>query len=123
VDESTIPPKKKLVLDLDLEQFQPVPEPVPVTFLPGQNTVVLEQGESVFEAAKRLGIAIPSTCGGKGTCGRCKVALDLPAREPTYVERQFLTRAELGRGVRLSCRTRPHAPLRVTVLAEPPTSR
>ena len=117
-------PRKKLVLDLDLEQLGSAPiEPAAVTLLPAGRRVQLEPGESIFEAAKRCGIAIPTTCGGKGTCGRCRVQLPLPARPPTYVERQFIDRADLARGVRLACRSRPTEDITVTVLPERPERR
>jgi uncharacterized 2Fe-2S/4Fe-4S cluster protein (DUF4445 family) len=117
-DEPTLP-TKKIVLDLDLEQLGTVPcDPATVTLLPSGRRVRLEAGESIFEAARRSGVAVPSTCGGKGTCGRCRVQLPLPARPPTYVERQFIDRADLARGVRLACRSRPVEDLTATVLPE-----
>lgn len=111
-------PHKKIVLDLDLEQLGPTPaKPATVTLLPAGRRVRLEGGESIFEAARRCGIAIPSICGGKGTCGRCRIQLPLPARPPTYVERQFIDRADLARGVRLACRSRPTDDVTATVLS------
>jgi uncharacterized 2Fe-2S/4Fe-4S cluster protein (DUF4445 family) len=112
------PPRKKIVLDLDLEQLHPLTQGAEVRLLPSGVRIQLEPGESIFEGARRMGIAIPSTCGGKGTCGRCRVLFPLPARAPTYVERQFIDRADLARGVRLACRSRPTSPLTVTVLPE-----
>lgn len=121
------PPRKKIVLDLDLEQLgQPRhQQDTEVTFLPSGLRVLLEPGESIFEGSKRIGLAIPSTCGGKGTCGRCRVLFPFPARPPGAIERQFIDRADLARGVRLSCRSRPTEPLAVTVLKErqPPHNR
>jgi len=120
-------PRKKIVLDLDLEQLGPPrhDQDTEVTLLPSGMRVSLEPGESIFEGSKRIGLAIPSTCGGKGTCGRCRVLFPLPARPPGPVERHFIDRADLARGVRLSCRSRPIEPLTVTVLQErqPPTGR
>jgi ferredoxin len=80
--------------------------------------VQLDPGESIFEAAGRVGVAIPTECGGKGTCGRCRVLFPLPAREPTAVERQHIDRADLARGIRLACRSRPSEDVTVTVLPE-----
>ena len=120
-------PRKKIVLDLDLEQLGPPRQqhPTEVTLLPSGARVHLDPGESIFEGSKRVAVAIPSTCGGKGTCGRCRVLFPLPARLPGYVERHFIDRADLARGVRLSCRSRPTEPLTVTVLQErePPRGR
>ena len=117
-DEPT-QPRKKIVLDLDLEQLGSAPaEPATVTLLPGGRRVRLEAGESIFEAARRCGVFIPSTCGGKGTCGRCRIQLPSPVRTPTYVERQFIDRVDLARGIRLACRSRPTEDVTATVLSE-----
>jgi len=66
------PPRKRIVLDLDWLP-EPVAGPHTVTFLPSRRQATVEHGYSVFEAAKGIGLYVPSTCGGKGTCGRCRV--------------------------------------------------
>ncbi len=113
------PARKKLVLDLDWFPEPSVAKAGRVRVLPSDTWISLEPGESVFEGAKRIGIAVPTECGGKGTCGRCRIQCALPAPEPGAVERRMLNRLELARGVRLACRTRPTADLTVTVLPEP----
>ena len=35
-----------------------------------------QSGESLLEALRRAGVAVPASCGGRGTCGRCRVLLD-----------------------------------------------
>ena len=114
------PPRRTLSLDLDLDLFDAsaTPSPGRVTLLPMDITVQLEPGESIFEGARRMGVAIPTECGGKGTCGRCRVRFGLPARAPTAIERQHIDRADLARGIRLACRSRPTDDLVVTVLPE-----
>jgi ferredoxin len=116
-------PRKKIVIDLDF--FGPPPQLKlgRVYLLPAGRWVDLEQGESIFEAAKRVGIVIPSTCGGKGTCGTCRILFPLPAPEPSYIERHFIDRADLARGVRLACRSRPTSDVTATVLPEPNIGR
>jgi len=47
---------------------------VKVQFLPVNKTVEVPRGKSILEAARIAGVQIESTCGGKGTCGKCKVA-------------------------------------------------
>jgi ferredoxin len=112
------PPRKKIVLDLDWFSEPELTGGGRVHLLPADQWVQLEAGESVFEGAKRRGIAIPTECGGKGTCGRCRVLCAQPAPTPSPVERQLLDRGELARGIRLACRTRPTGNLTVTVLPE-----
>jgi len=44
-----------------------------VTFLPAGVTVEVRDGTSVFHAAARAEVAIPSQCGGKCACALCRV--------------------------------------------------
>jgi Na+-transporting NADH:ubiquinone oxidoreductase subunit NqrF len=113
-------PRRKIVLDLDLEQLGacPVEQAADVCLLPLHRTITVEPDESIFEAARRAGIALASTCGGKGTCGRCRLRFPTPAREPSAVERQLLTRAELAEGIRLACRSRKQIPKTATIVEE-----
>ena len=114
-DEAAEAPRKKIVLDLDWLPPQ-APEPHTVTFLPEGRRAEVEHGRSVFEAGKLLGIYIPTDCGGKGTCGRCRVRVSGEARPPTYVEKAFIPRADLEQNVRLSCRLRVERDISVTVI-------
>ena len=50
------------------------PPPVDLTFAPSGTRVRVPPGVTVFDAASWNGIAIDSTCGGHGTCKKCKVA-------------------------------------------------
>jgi uncharacterized 2Fe-2S/4Fe-4S cluster protein (DUF4445 family) len=46
---------------------------VRLRFLPEGTEVRVPSGTPVFDAASWNGIAIDSTCGGHGTCKKCKV--------------------------------------------------
>ncbi len=116
-DDTPVPPRKKIVLDLDWLPA-PVAGPHTVTFLPRGRQVVVEHGQSVFEAGKAAGVYIPTTCGGKGTCARCRVRVEGQARPSTYAERQFIPRSDLTGNVRLACRLRVEDDITVTVLRE-----
>jgi uncharacterized 2Fe-2S/4Fe-4S cluster protein (DUF4445 family) len=50
---------------------------VRLRFAPADREVRVPPGVSVFEAASWNGIAIDSTCGGHGTCKKCKVRVQL----------------------------------------------
>jgi ferredoxin len=116
-DDTPAQPREKIVLDLDWLP-EPVAGPHTVTFLPRGLQAVVEHGQSVFEAGKAAGVYIPTTCGGKGTCGRCRVRVEGQARPPTYIERQFIPRSDLASNVRLACRLRVEDDITVTVLRE-----
>ncbi len=47
-------------------------------------------------------IALPSTCGGGGTCGRCKVMIT-PAAQSTSADHVHFSDKELQQGYRLAC--------------------
>jgi uncharacterized 2Fe-2S/4Fe-4S cluster protein (DUF4445 family) len=76
-----------------------------ITFLPENTHVHILPGTTVLEAAGRANIIIETPCGGKGTCGRCRIRFDTPPPEPNAVETEQLTADELTAGVRLACQT------------------
>ena len=60
--------------------------------------------QSLLECARQLGVELVSLCGGKGSCGRCKVqVLTGHVTEPTSTEREVLSSQELENGYRLAC--------------------
>ncbi len=59
-------------------------------------------GVTVFDSASWNGIAIDSTCGGHGTCHKCKVRLDVPTPVSRHDRRTF-SASELAAGWRLAC--------------------
>ena len=80
-----------------------------IRFLPSELTTRAPEGTTIFNAANWAGLAIDSTCGGRGTCGKCKVRVEqgnAPVRE---ADRKFLSPGELNDGWRLSCRAVLHS--------------
>jgi uncharacterized 2Fe-2S/4Fe-4S cluster protein (DUF4445 family) len=62
-------------------------------------------GVTVFDAASWNGVAIDSTCGGHGTCKKCKVRVAAGiAPEPTNLDARAFSPDELRDGWRLACR-------------------
>jgi uncharacterized 2Fe-2S/4Fe-4S cluster protein (DUF4445 family) len=59
-------------------------------------------GVTVFDAASWNGIAIDSTCGGHGTCHKCKVRIEGPSPITRHDLKTF-TREQLDDGWRLAC--------------------
>jgi uncharacterized 2Fe-2S/4Fe-4S cluster protein (DUF4445 family) len=79
-----------------------------ITFLPSNQITHAPEGTTVFNAANWIGLAIDSTCGGRGTCGKCKVRMLVGANSITEADRKYMTDAELAEGWRLSCRAPIH---------------
>lgn len=80
-----------------------------IRFLPSETTTRAPEGTTIFNAANWAGLAIDSTCGGRGTCGKCKVRVaqgNAPVRE---ADRKYLTPSEVDEGWRLSCRSVLHS--------------
>jgi uncharacterized 2Fe-2S/4Fe-4S cluster protein (DUF4445 family) len=77
---------------------------VRLRFLPSGDEVRVPSGTPIFDAASWNGIAIDSTCGGYGTCKKCKVRVvsgDVPV---SAVDPRAFTPEELRDGWRLACR-------------------
>lgn len=75
------------------------------------------KGTSLLEILQDHGLMIESPCGGKGTCGKCKVAIIHGAvNPPTDEEVNHLTDEELLQGIRLSCAVTPSGDLTVKLL-------
>jgi uncharacterized 2Fe-2S/4Fe-4S cluster protein (DUF4445 family) len=77
---------------------------VRLRFLPDGAEVRVPSGTPIFDAASWNGIAIDSTCGGHGTCKKCKVRIvsgDVPV---SAVDPRAFTTDELRDGWRLACR-------------------
>ncbi|MEO5651308.1 MAG: ASKHA domain-containing protein [Marmoricola sp.] len=63
-------------------------------------------GVSVFDSASWNGIAIDSTCGGHGTCHKCKVRVEPDGAAPLAIsrhDRRTFSADELADGWRLAC--------------------
>jgi ferredoxin len=67
-----------------------------------ERDVRVPPGVSVFDSASWNGIAIDSTCGGHGTCHKCKVRLSAQAPVTRHDERTF-TQTQIQQGWRLAC--------------------
>jgi len=73
-------------------------------------------GSTVLAAAHSVGVELASTCGGRGTCGCCRIRIVDGAVTPlTENERQRLTAAELDAGERLACQTVLAADARIEI--------
>ncbi|HUE67564.1 MAG TPA: ASKHA domain-containing protein, partial [Candidatus Acidoferrum sp.] len=60
-------------------------------------------GTTVFSAAHWIGLPIDSTCGGRGTCGKCKVRVIAGRPDPSGADHRLLRPQEIADGWRLSC--------------------
>jgi uncharacterized 2Fe-2S/4Fe-4S cluster protein (DUF4445 family) len=67
--------------------------------------VRVPRGVTLFDAASWNGIAIDSTCGGHGTCKKCRIRFKSDAPPPTSLDIRAYGHDEIAGGWRLACRT------------------
>jgi len=94
------------------------PGQVKIVFFPYGKREWFKKGVSIFNAAKALGIDLSSLCGGKGTCGKCKVKIEEGMQGLNHVTEQELkhvTEEEREAGYRLACQAIPAATVSVYV--------
>ncbi|MBN2582290.1 MAG: DUF4445 domain-containing protein [Planctomycetes bacterium] len=89
-----------------------------VRFQPFGREVRVPDGQTILDAARAAGIEMNAPCGGKGTCGGCRVEITRgtpPASGPAV---QRLTAEELQRNLRLACQVRVTCDMTVVIPAE-----
>jgi len=64
------------------------------------------EGETLGELMARCGAPLDQPCGGRGTCGKCRVKVTGVVPECTDGERLLLSDEEIRAGIRLACVTR-----------------
>ena len=87
-----------------------------VVFTPSGHRDYFENGSTLLEAARKLGVDLDSVCGGRGICGRCQIEPafgefakhKINAREenisaPGDLEVNYKGRKEMGGNRRLAC--------------------
>ena len=91
------------------------PARVDLVFSPGPARVRVPPGVTVFDAASWNGIAIDSTCGGHGTCKKCKVQITGGQLPASALDARAFTPDQLRAGWRLACRAVAEADLAIEV--------
>ena len=67
------------------------------------------EDETFYELLIDSGIRVQSLCGGKGTCGKCKILVQEGMdflNPPTNSETKYLTQSEIRENWRLACQCR-----------------
>jgi uncharacterized 2Fe-2S/4Fe-4S cluster protein (DUF4445 family) len=74
-----------------------------ITFLPKGADTRVPPGTTVFHAAAWIGQPVESTCGGRGTCGKCLVRVVSGPAPVTPADQQHIDAGDIAAGWRLSC--------------------
>jgi uncharacterized 2Fe-2S/4Fe-4S cluster protein (DUF4445 family) len=107
---------------LDKEKFS-------ILFQPSGRRGEVEAGQTLLQAAQELGVPLEAPCGGKNTCGKCKVRVDRltpgcgnspeSLLSPFSAEEEtFITEGEKKAGYRLACMTRVYGDVLVFIPEE-----
>jgi uncharacterized 2Fe-2S/4Fe-4S cluster protein (DUF4445 family) len=86
-----------------------------IRFLPMGVEVDVDRGMNILDAASEAGVDINSSCGGKGTCHKCKVLVEGASETQSSEGIDTIPFAE---GYRLACQTRVMGDLSVFVSEE-----
>ena len=96
-------------------QGETAPGRIDLIFFPNEKRVRVPPGVTLFDAASWNGIAIDSTCGGHGTCKKCRIRVIDGAVPVTPLDIRAFTPEELRGGWRLACRVLAETDTRVEV--------
>ena len=72
----------------------------------GEKPLEVDGGQSLLSALYANEIFIPSACGGKGTCGHCKIVVNAGGGPVLPTELPYLSRKEIRSNVRLACQVK-----------------
>lgn len=78
-------------------------------------TLSVPQGASIMSTLTQNGIYLPSACGGKGSCGQCKLQVIEGGGEILDSERPHFTRKEIKNNWRLGCQCKVKGDLKVKI--------
>ena len=84
----------------------------------GEKKITLKGGGSLLEMLTTQKIFIPSACGGRGTCGYCKVRVLEGAGQLLPTEEAFVDDQERAQGIRLSCQVKLRNDLKILIPEE-----
>ncbi len=81
----------------------------------GKDKVSVPQGGSLLSTMAAQGIYLPSACGGKGSCGQCKVQVVAGGGEILDSEKGHFTRKQIKENWRLGCQCKVKGDLDIKV--------
>ncbi|HEY3277071.1 MAG TPA: ASKHA domain-containing protein [Syntrophorhabdaceae bacterium] len=87
-----------------------------VKFLPVDRIIEINEGETILDAAMRAGVHVNASCGGNGSCGKCRVIVPGDIGQPG--PQRTISSDDYERGVRLACTTAVRADVEVEVPLE-----
>jgi len=84
----------------------------------GSKIIPVKGDDTLLNVLSSEKIFIPSACGGKATCGHCKVIVEEGGGDILATETSFMTNEELKKNVRLSCQCKVKGDLKILIPEE-----
>ncbi|AFG37866.1 NADH:ubiquinone reductase (Na(+)-transporting) subunit F [Spirochaeta africana] len=81
----------------------------------GKKELEVKGGAALMGTLAESGIFVPSACGGRGSCGACKVVVKSDVGPVLPTEAPYLTKEEIEQGVRLSCQIKLKADIGIEI--------
>lgn len=81
----------------------------------GKDTIEVNQGGSILSTMAENNIYLPSACGGKGSCGQCKVQVPEGGGEILDSEKGQFTRKQIKENWRLGCQCKIKGDISINV--------
>jgi Na+-transporting NADH:ubiquinone oxidoreductase subunit F len=78
----------------------------------------VDGGQSLLSALNESKVFIPSACGGRGSCGHCKLTVLEGGGAVLPTETPYLTRVQVRTGVRLACQVKVREDMRIKIPEE-----
>lgn len=84
----------------------------------GAKELVVDGGRPLLSTLMGQGIFIPSACGGRGSCGLCKVAVESGVGEYGPTELPWITEEDRKKNIRLSCQIKVKRDMQILIPEE-----
>lgn len=84
----------------------------------GEKELTVKGGRPLLSTLKEEEIFIPSACGGRGSCGLCKLVIEEGGGDLLPTELPWLSTEEKNDGVRLSCQVKVKRNMRLRIPEE-----
>ncbi len=90
---------------------------IPIT-VNGEREVIAHPGEKLLNVLTRSNLFVASACGGKGTCGQCKLKALEGGGAMLPTEESSISKKEAADHVRLGCQVTVKQPMKIEVPSE-----
>jgi uncharacterized 2Fe-2S/4Fe-4S cluster protein (DUF4445 family) len=90
-----------------------------IRITPSGRELPSDASSTLLPILRKAGVSLESSCGGKGTCGKCRVRFVKGVPLPSDSDRRHLSEKEIQKGWRLACQAKVEADAEVYV---PPAS-